>query len=245
MSIVLPVAGTEETYTVKPGKIIALGLNYRDHIAESPSVHLRGSSKEIPEEPIVFSKTPNVLIGPGEAIRIPGNLVEYSWNADARTDYEGELAFFIGQGGKNIPEERAGDHISGFTCMNDVSQRNIQTGDPSGWFRGKSFDTFGPVGPVVVRPRDIDDPQDLHIETRLNGKVVQESNTRHMIFSIPVIISYISRQFTLEEGDLLLTGTPSGVGPLTHGDTVEVEIQGIGVLSNPVIDERKGTADVD
>jgi 2-keto-4-pentenoate hydratase/2-oxohepta-3-ene-1,7-dioic acid hydratase in catechol pathway len=129
------------------------------------------------------------------------------------------------------------DHVLGFTCINDVSQRNLQTGDRSGWFRGKSLDTFGPVGPQVVLPEDIGDPQDLRIQCRLNGKTVQDSNTRHMIFTIPEIIAFITKNFTLMPGDLIATGTPSGVGSLMHGDIVEVEIEGIGALRNPVLEE--------
>ena len=122
----------------------------------------------------------------------------------------------------------------GFTCFNDVSQRNFQRRDKSGWFRGKSLDTFGPIGPVIVPPGAIGDPQNLRIQTRLNGRVVQDSNTRHMIFTIPQIISFISRNFTLEAGDIISTGTPSGVGPIRDGDVVEVEIENIGILKNPV-----------
>ncbi len=123
--------------------------------------------------------------------------------------------------------------------MNDVSQRNVQTGDRSGWYRGKSFDTFGPIGPVVVLAEDIGDPQNLKIQCRLNGKVTQSSNTSFMIFPIPEILSFVSHNFTLEPGDIIMTGTPSGVSPLRHGDVVEVEIEKIGVLSNPVVEEGR------
>jgi 2-keto-4-pentenoate hydratase/2-oxohepta-3-ene-1,7-dioic acid hydratase in catechol pathway len=130
------------------------------------------------------------------------------------------------------------DHILGFTCFNDISQRNLQKGDKAGWYRGKSLDTFGPIGPVIVTPEDIGDPQNLDIECRLNGKVVQNSNTRHMIFKIPEILTFISRNFTLEAGDIIITGTPSGVGPLKDGDLLEVEIENIGILTNPVKAEQ-------
>jgi 2-keto-4-pentenoate hydratase/2-oxohepta-3-ene-1,7-dioic acid hydratase in catechol pathway len=130
------------------------------------------------------------------------------------------------------------DHILGFTCFNDVSQRNLQKGDKSGWYRGKSLDTFGPIGPVIVPMELIGDPQNLTIICRKNGQVVQHSNTRHMIFKIPEIIAFISRNFRLEPGDIIVTGTPSGVSPLQHGDVVEVEIEGIGILRNPVQAER-------
>jgi len=125
----------------------------------------------------------------------------------------------------------------GFTCINDVSQRNLQTGDRSGWFRGKSLDTFGPVGPRLVLADDLQDPQSLRIQCRLNGETVQDSNTKHMIFPIPEIIAFISKNFTLIPGDIIATGTPSGVGRIKHGDVVEIEIDQIGILRNPVIDE--------
>lgn len=229
----LPVQGSDVPYRVKPGKIIALGLNYRDHVAESLSV-IKSGNTELPTEPILFAKTPNVLIGPGEEIVIPTSfLVKYGFNS-LRTDYEAELAIIIGVGGRNIPAADARSHIFGYTCFNDVSQRNIQNSDRSGWFRGKSFDTFGPIGPVIVPGALVGDPQNLDILCRLNGVVVQRSNTRNMIFSIDEQLSFISSQITLEEGDIIVTGTPSGVGPLRHGDTVEIEIQGIGVLVNTV-----------
>jgi len=231
--ITLAIAGEEATYTVRPGKILALGLNYLEHIAESPSVKVQGFDKTTPEEPVVFTKTINTICASGDPIVIPAILESYRFE-EPRTDYEGELALFVGKGGKNISEEKALDHVYGYTCANDVSQRNIQNGDRSGWFRGKSFDTFLPLGPVVVPAKGLADPQKLSIRTRLNGRVVQDSNTEQMIFKIPEIISFLSRNFTLEEGDLILTGTPSGVGPIAEGDSVEVEIEGIGILENPV-----------
>lgn len=239
MSVSLPVSGTEETYRIAPSKIIAIGLNYHAHIQESESVRVRGMDGEVPEEPVLFTKTPNVLIGPGRPIPLPVVLEDYDWPDGARTDYEGELVVIIGRGGRHIPETQALEHVYGYTCGIDVSQRNIQNGDRSGWFRGKSFDGFGPVGPVVTRASDLS-PDSLNIETRLNGKTVQKSHTSLMIFPVPRIISYISRQITLEEGDLIFTGTPSGVGPISEGDVVEVEISGIGILSCPVIMERAG-----
>lgn len=236
MSVRLPIHNTHENYTVKPQKIIALGLNYREHIQESDRIHARGIKSEIPSEPILFPKTPNVLIGPGEAIVIPKFLKTYHFDP-MRIDHEAELAFFIKDRCKDVAKEEAYEHILGFTCMNDVSQRNIQSMDKSGWFRGKSLDTFGPIGPKLIRKEDIKDPQNLNIRCRLNGKTVQDSNTRHMIFKIPDIVAFISRNFTLEPGDIILTGTPSGVGAIKHGDLVEVEIEGIGILENPVIEE--------
>ncbi len=236
--IELPIKGREETYKVNPSKIIALGLNYRDHIAESHSVRVRGFDPEEPDEPIIFAKTTNCLIGPEQTIVIPALIDGYGFD-DPRTDHEAELAFIIGTECKNVSEADAFDVIYGFTCMNDVSQRNIQTGDKSGWFRGKSFDTFGPVGPVVVLKEDIGDPQNLNIECRLNGKTVQSSNTKMMIFDIRTTVAFVSKNFTLYPGDVITTGTPSGVGKISHGDVVEVEIENIGVLKNSVVEEGK------
>ena len=176
-------------------------------------------------------------MGDGDPIVLPDILGTYNF-PDERTDYEGELAVIIGTGGRNIPAEAALEHVLGYTCGNDVSQRNIQNGDRSGWFRGKSFDTFLPLGPRLVSPTDISDITNLTVQTRLNGQLVQNGNTGQMIFSVAESIAFISRNFTLEEGDIILTGTPAGVGPLRHGDTVEVEISMIGTLSNPVVDER-------
>jgi 2-keto-4-pentenoate hydratase/2-oxohepta-3-ene-1,7-dioic acid hydratase in catechol pathway len=229
----LPVAHTERTIELAPRIIIGLGLNYRDHIAESSSVKVKGFTSEIPGEPILFPKTPNVLTGPEEPIVLPRIVESYSFDTP-RTDYEAELAFIVGRECSWISEDDALDYIFGFTCMNDVSQRNIQNGDRSGWFRGKSFDTFGPIGPVVVRTRDIGNPGDLMIQSRLNGETVQSANTGSMIFSVPEILAFISRNITLQEGDIVTTGTPSGVGPLAPGDVIEIEIEKIGTLRNPV-----------
>ncbi len=236
--IELKIKDRSETYTVNPSKIIALGLNYRDHIAESHSVRVRGFDPEEPEEPVLFPKTTNCLTGPGEPVVIPSFIAEYGFE-DPRVDYEAELAFIIGTECKNVSENDALEVIYGFTCMNDISQRNIQTGDKSGWFRGKSFDTFGPMGPHIVLKEDIGDPQNLSIECRLNGKTVQSSNTKMMIFPISTIVAFVSKNFTLYPGDVITTGTPSGVGKIEHGDVVEVEIENIGVLKNPVVEEGK------
>jgi 2-keto-4-pentenoate hydratase/2-oxohepta-3-ene-1,7-dioic acid hydratase in catechol pathway len=232
----LPVLNRTESYSVNPTKIIALGLNYRSHIAESHSVKVRGFTDEIPAEPILFPKTPNVLIGPEEPIIIPKFLQEYHFE-DLRTDYEAELAVIIGKKCKNVKTESALDYVLGYTCINDVSQRNLQTGDRSGWFRGKSLDTFGPIGPRIVLTQDLGDPQMLHIQCRLNGNTVQDSNTSNMIFPVAETIAFISRNFTLMPGDIIATGTPSGVGRIGHGDVVEIEIEKIGILRNPVVEE--------
>jgi 2-keto-4-pentenoate hydratase/2-oxohepta-3-ene-1,7-dioic acid hydratase in catechol pathway len=234
--ISLPVAGRSAPYTVAPSKIIALGLNYREHIAESHSVKVQGFTQEIPVEPVLFPKTPNVLIGPEMPIVIPKFLETYGFD-EIRVDYEAELALIMGKRCKDLPAESALAHIMGFTCMNDVSQRNLQTSDRSGWFRGKSLDTFGPIGPRIVPPEEIGDVQHLDLTCRLNGKTVQQGNTAQMIFPVTEIVSFVSRNFTLLPGDIILTGTPSGVGPLTPGDVVEVEIEKIGTLRNPVMAE--------
>ncbi len=221
------------SYTVNPSKIIALGLNYLEHIKESKMVDVQKLPQELPKEPILFAKTPNVLIAPDEPIILPTFVTEYGFR-NCRTDYEAELAIIINKRCKNITADQAMAHILGFTCFNDVSQRNFQKHDKSGWFRGKSLDTFGPIGPVIVRPDEIGDPHALRICCRLNGRLVQDGNTAEMIFKIPETLAFISKHFTLEEGDIIVTGTPSGVGPITDGDVVEVEIEGIGTLRNPV-----------
>jgi len=233
--IQLPLSGSDKKITIHPSKIIAVGLNYREHVKESAAFSAR--PQEIPAEPVLFAKTANVLIGPGEPIVIPAHIKEYKL-PDERVDPECELAIIIGKRGRHIPESKAFDYVLGYTCFNDVSQRNIQHTDPSGWFRGKSFDTFGPIGPVVVSQRDIGDPQALNVTCKINGVLKQSGNTRDMIFSIPVLISYISKQFTLEEGDIIATGTPAGVSPIVPGDTVEVEVERIGILKNPVVAEK-------
>lgn len=237
--ILLPIFKRKERYEIRPTKIIALGLNYLEHIKESQEIALNlnidpeKAKNTLPTEPHIFPKTPNVLIGPGESVIIPK--IAYQYNFDlVRTDLEAELAIIIKDKCKNVPKEEAMEHIFGFTCMNDISQRNIQKSDKSGWFRGKSFDTFGPIGPQIVLTKDIGDPQNLKIQSRLNGHICQNSNTSLMIFDIPSIIEYVSRNFTLEEGDIIITGTPKGVAALRDGDIMEIEIEKIGILRNPV-----------
>ena len=232
--IQLPLAGSDRKITINPSKIIAVGLNYRDHVDESKN--FGKEPFEVPSEPVLFAKTPNVLIGPGEPIVIPAHIREYNFK-NPQVDLEAELAIIIGKKARHIPAEKAFDYILGYTCFNDVSQRNIQKDDPSCWFRGKSFDTFGPIGPVVVSHNDIGDPQALNLASKINGVLKQSSNTGNMIFSVQVLISFISKQFTLEEGDIIATGTPSGVSPIVPGDTVEVEVEKIGILRNTVITE--------
>jgi 2-keto-4-pentenoate hydratase/2-oxohepta-3-ene-1,7-dioic acid hydratase in catechol pathway len=234
--VALPILNTGKQHTLSPSKIIALGLNYRSHVAESASVNVSGFTEDVPAEPVLFAKTPNVLIGPGEPIVIPRFLDVYAFS-ELRIDYEAELAFIISRRCKNVPPDQAMDYILGFTCFNDVSQRNLQRSDKSGWFRGKSLDTFGPIGPVIVRAADLKDPQHLSIRCLLNGREVQCADTSQMIFGIREIISFVSTNFTLEEGDIISTGTPAGVGPLAPGDTVTVTVEHIGELTNPVITE--------
>lgn len=229
--ITLPIAKSGNKITLAPSKIIAIGLNYLDHIKERVV-----KESNIPAEPIVFAKTPNSLVESGSPIVFPAILNDYTFE-EPRTDLEAELAVIISKRGRNIPKEKAYEYVLGYTCFNDVSQRNIQRSDPAGWFRGKSFDTFSPIGPVVVLHADIGDPQKLRICSRINGEIKQDGNTCDMIFSIPVLISYISRNFTLEEGDIIATGTPAGVSPIKPGDNVEIEIEGIGILHNTVVME--------
>ena len=233
--IVLPLAGTKETVTIAPSKIIAVGLNYSEHVKESATFN--HEELGLPKEPVLFAKTPNVLIGPGEPIMLPRIIVDNNV-PEPRTDLEAELAIIIGKKGKYIPAEKAYEYVLGYSCFNDVSQRNTQKSDVSGWFRGKSFDTFGPIGPVVVPQSVIGDPRKLNICSRINGEVKQKSNTSQMIFSVAVLIEYISRNFTLEAGDIIATGTPAGVARISPGDTVEIEIEGIGILKNPVVQEK-------
>ncbi len=230
----LPIKGSTNKIIIKPGKIIAVGCNYREHVMESKVFDHR--DLKIPDEPILFAKTPNVLIGMGEPIIIPAIIKSYNFSSP-RTDHEAELAVIIGKKCKNIDEEDALKYVYGYTCFNDVSQRDIQKTDASGWFRGKSFDTFGPIGPVVVPVEAIGNPQKLVISCKVNGKIMQYASTADMIFSISYLISFISHNLTLEEGDIIATGTPAGVSALHPGDIVEVEIENIGILSNPVQEE--------
>ncbi|HEY3925284.1 MAG TPA: fumarylacetoacetate hydrolase family protein [Acidothermaceae bacterium] len=208
----------------RPGKIIAVGLNYRDHAGEA--------TVAAPTSPILFAKWGTCLIGPDEPIVIPAGIDEVDWEA--------ELAVVIDRTARNVSIDDALDFVRGYTCMNDVSARKAQRDDGQ-WTRAKSFDTFGPVGPRLVPASEIPDPQVLGIRARVNGELMQDSNTSAMIFSVAYLISYISAGITLEPGDLITTGTPSGVGAfrptpifLHPGDHVGIEIDGIGTLTNPV-----------
>lgn len=208
----------------RPGKIIAVGLNYRDHASEATVTP--------PKSPILFAKWTTCLIGPDQPIVIPNGIDEVDWEA--------ELAVVIGRTAQNVNIDDALDFVRGYTCMNDVSARRAQRDDGQ-WTRAKSFDTFGPIGPREVPAREIPDPQSLNIRARVNGQIMQDSNTSEMIFSVAHLIAFISAGISLEPGDVITTGTPNGVGAfrptpifLQPGDRVDVEIDGIGTLSNPV-----------
>jgi len=198
-----------------PSKIVAVGKNYREHAAEFGS-----SAPE--DEPMLFLKAPSALIRPGEPIVLPPE--------SQRVDYEGELALVIGRRIKSWPQDRWLDALAGVCCANDVTARDLQKKDKQ-FARSKSFDTFCPIGPAIVPGFD---PSDCAIRTRVNGVERQSSRTSAMVFSPAFLVAYVSRMMTLLPGDLILTGTPAGVGPLSPGDVVEVEIEGIGVLRNPV-----------
>ena len=225
------VIGTQELATIAalnpvptPGKIVAIGLNYLDHCRET--------NTEPPKQPLVFTKFNTSLLDPGAEITWSGALTQ-------KVDYEAELAVVIGRQCRNVSEADALSYVFGYTAANDVSARDLQFGDGQ-WVRGKSLDTFCPVGPVLVTAEDIPDPQTLPISSVLNGQVMQASNTDNMIFSVAQLISFCSHSFTLEPGDLILTGTPHGVGLgrspevyMQDGDLIEVVIDHIGALANP------------
>ncbi len=201
-----------------PSKIVALGLNYRDHAEEMKLV--------IPKEPLLFLKPSTSVIGPGEAIIYP--------KMSKRVDYEAELAVVIGKAAKNVSEERSADYILGYTCLNDVTARDLQPQNGQ-WTTAKGFDTFAPIGPWIVT--DID-PHHLDVSSYLNGERRQHSNTKNLIFGPRQLVSFISRVMTLLPGDVIATGTPSGIGPMAIGDKIDVVIEGIGTLSNEVAAEE-------
>jgi 2-keto-4-pentenoate hydratase/2-oxohepta-3-ene-1,7-dioic acid hydratase in catechol pathway len=214
----------------RPTKIIAIGLNYKDHVKET--------GRKLPKAPVLFSKPPTATIGPEAPIIIPTEA--------SQIDYEVELGVIVGKGGRNISMDTALDHVGGYTVFNDISARDFQYRNGQ-WFRGKSFDTFAPMGPVLTLPDQISDPQNLRLELRLNGKKRQDSSTANMVFSVAELIADISKVLTLEPGDVIATGTPAGVGfvakpqPvfLKPGDVVEAEIESIGILRNPVAKDGK------
>jgi 2-keto-4-pentenoate hydratase/2-oxohepta-3-ene-1,7-dioic acid hydratase in catechol pathway len=219
--------GTELAPPVpRPSKILALGLNYRAHAEES--------GLQLPEQPVVFTKLPSALCGPTDAIEVPGGRV--------RVDWEAELVVCIGRGGKRISEADAWSHVAGITGGQDVSDREEQFRALRQFTMAKSFDTYAPIGPVLVTPDELANPDDLAIECRVDGEVVQSSRTSDLIFPVPELIAWISRVCTLEAGDLIYTGTPSGVGDsrqppryLGAGNVVETEIEGAGTMRNPVV----------
>lgn len=211
----LPLSECHLLAPCEPTKIVCVGKNYYDHAVEM--------GEGIPKEPILFLKGPNALNHPEGAIHAPGFV--------RRLDYEGELAFVVKRRAKDIQEKDFAEYILGYTCLNDVTARDVQKSDGQ-WSRGKSMDGFAPVGPWVT---DEVDPLDLGVETRLNGKPVQYGRTAQFMVKIPALMAFITASMTLEPGDVVTTGTPAGIGPMEPGDTVEVEIEGIGVLRNRIV----------
>ncbi len=211
----------------RPRKLICVGLNYRDHAAETGA--------QIPQTPTIFNKFPTAIIGPGANIVLP--------RGSKSPDYEAEFAFVIGRGGRNLSAENWREHVFGYTIINDVTARDYQRAT-SQWLMGKTFDTFAPMGPWIVTQDEIPDPHALDIQLEINGELLQDSNTRELIFKIPDLIEFLSSVFTLEPGDVVSTGTPAGVGfvrkpprYLRAGDEVIVKIPAIGELRNPVVAE--------
>jgi 2-keto-4-pentenoate hydratase/2-oxohepta-3-ene-1,7-dioic acid hydratase in catechol pathway len=215
MRIPLVRGGSTEQIDLVPSKIIGIGVNYRAHAVEM--------GKGLPEEPLMFLKPRSALIANNEAIERPAGY--------ERVDYEGELGVVIGQRARRIARDHALDYVLGYTCINDMTVRDLQKRDGQ-WIRAKGFDTFCPLGPRIVAGLD---PRNLAIKTRVNGVVRQDSTTADLIFDVATLIAFCSQHMTLEPGDVISTGTPSGVGNLVPGDEVEIEIEGIGVLKNPVI----------
>ncbi len=199
-------------------KVLGVGRNYVEHAAEM--------GNDVPAEPLVFLKPNTSVIGPGDPIVLPAQSRE--------VHYEGELAIVIGRLCRDVPAERVHEVILGYTCANDVTARDLQRGDGQ-WWRAKGFDTFCPLGPYLVTGLDLAQAGDLALTTRLDGEVVQQTRTAQMVFDITRLVTHISAAMTLLPGDVILTGTPAGVGPITAGQRVEVEIEGLGVLSNPVV----------
>lgn len=209
---------------LKPGKIIAIGRNYAEHAAETGS--------PVPKAPIIFSKFPSSIIGPNDVI-------EWESEITSQVDWEVELAVIIGKRARRISEADALNHVYGYTIANDISARDLQLRIDAQWQRGKSLDTFCPLGPWIVTRDELPDLNNIELQTVLNGEAMQHGNTKDLIFSVPTLISYCSRMFTLEPGDLILTGTPPGVGEgmkppryLQDGDTITVSVSGIGEMTN-------------
>ncbi len=223
----VPISNVRFLHPVKrPEKIFCIGLNYSDHAAETGAT--------VGDIPVVFSKFSSALLAPGEPIRLP--------TISDKVDFEAELVVVIGKGGRNIPRDVASEHVFGYCCGNDVSARDWQKGKPGGqWLLGKTFDTFAPMGPAIVTADEIGWPVELSVRSRLNQYLLQDSNTNKLLFPIDFLIAHLSQFCCLRAGDLIFTGTPSGVGSartpplfLKPGDVVEIEIERIGTLSNPV-----------
>lgn len=200
---------------VAPSIVVCIGLNYKDHAAEM--------NKKLPDEPLVFLKPATTVIGPDEAIRVP------SWAG--RIEHEAEMAVVIGRRASNVKAGKAMDHVLGLTCLNDVTARELQVKDVQ-YSRAKGFDTFAPLGPCIAVGLD---PSELEIEGWVNAERRHHSNTRELIFPVPYLVEHVSRFMTLNPGDVITTGTPSGVGPLVPGDRMMVKLQGVGTLGNPVV----------
>lgn len=214
LDVTIPLAEAKLLAPSQPSKIICVGRNY--------AAHAREHNAEVPELPLIFLKPPSAIINPGDAIILPPQ--------SKQVEHEGELVVVIGKRGRNIISEDAKQHILGYTIGNDVTARDLQNADRL-WTRGKGFDTFAPFGPWI----DTDfDPSDAVVTCRVNGQMRQMASTRDMVFSVDTIIAFVSSVMTLEPGDLIFTGTPAGVGALTDGDVVEVDIEGLGKLTNPV-----------
>lgn len=216
-NIILPLAEVEYCCMERPSKVVAVGLNYRQHIEEM--------GEEVHDEPVLFLKPPTAVIGPGEAIVLPAQA--------GQVDYEAELAVVMKKKARHLSPQQAEDAILGYTCLNDVTARELQKKDGQ-WTRAKGFDTFCPIGPVIT---DEIDPNHVQVKLVQNGIVKQDDNTQMFMYSVQELISYISSVMTLLPGDVVTTGTPSGIGPMRAGDTISVEIEGIGRLTNPVKQE--------
>jgi 2-keto-4-pentenoate hydratase/2-oxohepta-3-ene-1,7-dioic acid hydratase in catechol pathway len=208
-------SGVEILPPCEPSKIVCVGLNYADHAAEQ--------DKDVPERPLLFLKPPNALSAHGDTVTLPAG--------KERVDHEAELAVVVGQQARNVAAADAMDYVAGFTCMNDVSNRDDQRREQN-WVRGKAFDNSAPLGPVLATPDEV--PEDAAVELRVNGETRQSSSREEFIFDIPELVEEITTYVTLEPGDVISTGTPAGVAPLEDGDTVEVEVEGVGVLRHDV-----------
>ncbi|MFX1527941.1 MAG: fumarylacetoacetate hydrolase family protein [Promethearchaeota archaeon] len=217
--------------SINPTKILCLGRNYLEHIKETEA--------PIPKEPVFFVKTINTLIMNNESIIYPKILFDNKeFN---RVDHEVELAFIINQKCKHIPAKSAFEYIQGYTIILDLTARNMQIADRNinlPWYRSKNFDTFAPIGPIIKDVNEIQEPHNLDIELKVNDEVRQSSNTKYMIFKIPAILEYLSKFVTLEKGDIIATGTPSGISPIKPGDTIEASIEKIGRITHKVILEE-------